>query len=249
MNERGRRAPSRRAFLAGVGTAVGAGVAGCLGGGPDLPDETPTGPVATAPVPDAPGEYTYATMGSADAPVRAVYYGNWKCPYCSNFSTGSLGDVVGDYVEPGDVALTFRCLAYVGGEPFLGKDAPRAARAGLAVWNVDPATYWRYHEYVMTNQPAESKEWATVDTLVGMAKKAGVSDPDAVRSAVTSGKYASPVRKTARRASRLGLRGTPALVVGDRAVNPLDAERTRAVLDGAIDSATGGSAATGTESG
>jgi len=253
MNERGTAAPNRRAYLAGVGAVAGTAVTGCLGGegGGDLPDETPTGPVASAPVPDAPDGYTYATMGSATAPVEAVYFGNWKCPYCADFSTGFLSDIVTDYVEPGDVALTYRALAYIGGDPFLGADAPRAARAGLAVWNIDPSGYWRFHEYVMANQPPEGREWATVDTLTEMAEKAGVSDPDAVRSALEDGEYASQVRATSERAAALGIEGTPALVVGDRGVNPLQTEETRALLDDAVESAGGGSTATasGTESG
>jgi len=254
MNDTETRESGRRAFLAGIGAAAGAGLAGCLGGGAsDLPDETPTGPVSSAPLPDAPDEYTYATMGSETAPVEAVYFGNWKCPFCADFSTGFLGDVVTDYVEPGDVRLTFRALAYVGGDPFLGADAPRAARAGLAVWNVDPSAYWRFHEYVMVNQPPEGQEWATVDTLTEMAEKAGVDDPEAVGTALEDGEYESPVRATTERAATLGVEGTPALVVGDRGVNPLQTEETRSLLDSAVESADDGGTTTeagaGTESG
>lgn len=243
-----------RAVGLGVAGTVGAvGTAGCLGGDRDLPEETPTGPVSTATLPTSPGEHTYATMGDTDAPVRAVYYGNWKCPYCADFSTGFMGDIVTDYVEPGDVRLTYRALAYVGGEPFLGADAPRAARAGLAVWNVDPGSYWRFHEYVMVNQPPETEQWATVDTLATMAENAGVSDPNGVRSALRDGSYESPVRQTSERASELGLNGTPTLVVGNRAVNPLQTEQTRTVLDDAVAAVAGGtataSAGPGTESG
>lgn len=246
------RLRTRRGLLGAMGTAVGGAVAGCLGGGgPDLPETTPTGPVASAPVPDSLDDHTYAAMGQDEAPVEVVYLGSWKCPFCADFSTGLLGDIVTDYVEPGDLRLRYRSLAYIDGEPFLGPDAPRAARAGLAVWNVDPSRYWRFHEYVMVNQPSEGKQWASAGTLTTMAERAGVGNPDAVRSAIENGDYQSTVERTSQRAASLGLRATPALVVGDSATNPVaDAERTRTLLDKAVASAAGSDGtATGTESG
>ncbi|MFB6151323.1 MAG: DsbA family protein [Haloarculaceae archaeon] len=232
MENRG-KSPTRRQVLAGVTSGIALSTAGCLGsGGGDLPTETPTGPVSTAPIPDSPGDYTYATAGTGDAPVQVTYFGNWKCPFCADFSTGFLADIVTDYVEPGTVDLTFRALSYAGnGDPFLGKDAPRAARAGLAVWNVDPGSYWRFHEYVMQNQPPESKTWADTDTLVTMAENAGVSDPDAVESALSNGKYEKPVRQNTKAAAQAGIAGTPTLVVGGTTVNPIQSqERVRELI-------------------
>ncbi|MFB6073809.1 MAG: DsbA family protein [Haloarculaceae archaeon] len=224
---------SRRGFLALGGAAV-AGTAGCLGG--DSGD-APDGPVATAPVPDGPGQYTYATMGHADAPVVATYIGNWKCPYCARFSTGNFADVVTEYVEPGDLAVQFRALAYIGNQAFLGPDAPRAARAGLAVWHADPDSYWAFHEYVMSNQPSERRQWATTDRLVSMADSAGVSDTEAVRSAVENGDYQAPVRQTARVAASAGVDSTPAFAVGGQMVNPLQTDQLTSAIESAIESA------------
>lgn len=234
---------TRRALLAGAGTATVAGLAGCLGlggGGSAAPQDADPhdGLIANAPVPDDPGSHTYARMGTgADRVV--TYVGNWKCPVCAEFSTGSdrvlpLSTIVTDYVEPGDIDLRYRALCYKSnGDPFLGPDAPRAGRAGLAVWNVDPSTYWTYHEYVMQHQPRESKEWATRSTLVDFAEGAGVSDPEAVGSAVGNGQYEEPVKTTAAAAADAGVSGTPTLILGDRQVSPFaeGGDRARAALD------------------
>jgi protein-disulfide isomerase len=229
---------TRRRALATIG-ATAATLSGCFGGGSEAPTGTvPSSPVVSAPLPGTPSEYTYAAMGDGDAPVTATYFGNWKCPFCADFSTGGLGELVTDYVETGDVVLRYRALAYVGDQAFLGPDAPRAARAGLAVWNVEPETYWAFHEYVMANQPPESKEWATTDTLVTMAGDAGVSDPEAVRDALENDDYQQPVSRTTTAAENAGVEGTPALVVGDRVVNPLETEAARELLDDALASAT-----------
>lgn len=234
---------TRRQFVAAAGSSFA--LTGCLGdGGPNDPAGTvtvpdapvPDGPVANAPVPDdAPDGYTYATMGSGDGPT-VTYYGNWKCPYCAQFSTGFLSDVVTDYVEPGDVDLQYRALSYFDGEPFLGADAPRAARAGLAVWNADPGSYWTFHEYVMANQPPEARAWATTDTLVAFAEAAGVEGVDAVREEIESGAYEAAVMDTSDAASAAGVDSTPALVIDGEALNPLgNQERVRSLIEGLAD--------------
>lgn len=239
---------TRRALLTG-GTAVG--LAGCLGlgggdgndgsddqddGGDGATADPPDGPIANAPTPDDPGSYTYARMGTGDGPV-VTYVGNWKCPVCAEFSTGServlaLSTVVTDFVAAGALDLEYRALCYTGdGEPFLGADAPRAGRAGLGVWNVDPGAYWRYHEYVMAEQPPESQEWATRDTLVEFADGAGVSDPEAVGSAISDGTYADPVEATTGFALDHGVEGTPSLVIDGEVYSPFDPEETRSALE------------------
>jgi protein-disulfide isomerase len=245
----------RRALLAATGATVIAGLAGCTGlgsGGDDTATDgrdpnggeagsdggdTPSGPAATAPIPDDPGAQTYArTDAGATATVTLVT--NWKCPFCAEFATGSdrvlsLGELVADYVAPGDVALACRALCYgADGEPFLGRDAPRAGRAGLAVWNVDPASYWRYHEHVLANQPPEDEAWATRERLVEFARGAGVSDPDAVGAAIGDGSYGSEVRATTAFAADAGVEGTPTLVVGDGTYSPFEPEALRDALDG-----------------
>ncbi|MXR43067.1 thioredoxin domain-containing protein [Halobaculum sp. WSA2] len=224
-----RRLLTRRRFLAASGVIA---LSGCLSGeDTGSPDTEVEGPVANAPIPDDPRSFTYARTGSADRPT-VTYYGNWKCPYCADFSTGFLGDIITDYVEPGDVNLQFRALAYIDGEPFLGPDAPRAAQAGLAAWNVGPETYWRYHEYVFANQPPESATWATTDKLVSFAEEAGVPETGQLRTKIQEQAYESPIRETSQAAADAGVSGTPALVIDGETVNPLsDEQRTRTLIE------------------
>lgn len=219
---------SRRRLLLAGGSAAAVGLSGCLGLGGDgsAPTATPAdvdGPVANAPIPGDPGEFTYARMGSGDLPTF-TYFGNWKCPFCARFSTDVLGDLVTQYVEPGRLDMVYRGLAYADGEPFLGPDAPRATRAGLAVWAVDPDRYWPYHEYVMANQPPEAEQWATADRLVEFARIAGVSDPEAVRERLDDEPFERAVRETSARASEAGVSGTPALLVDGTVVTPFARE-------------------------
>ncbi|WEL21349.1 thioredoxin domain-containing protein [Halorhabdus sp. BNX81] len=223
---------TRRAFIGGLAVAGTAGLAGCgglFGGQANV--EVPDGPVANAPIPSDASEYVYETMGTNDAPVTATYVANWKCPHCADFSTGFLGTIVEEYVEPGALAIEHRALAYINGNPWMGTDAPRAAEAGLAVWHTDPASYWQYHEYVMASQGDPRETWATTDRLVGFAEDVGVSDVDAVRTAIEDRTYKQRVQATATAVSQTGISSTPTLVIDGEAVNALNESAVRTTLD------------------
>lgn len=235
----------RQLLLAGGGSAATALVVGGSvlsddlsaksGGGTNANSETDV--ITSAPIPESPSEFRYATMGSADAEVTVTYFGSWKCPYCAQFSTGMLSQLVADYVEPGDIALEFRHLAYFGGEPFLGPDAPAAGQAGLAVWNAEPASYWAFHEYVFQNQPPEREQWATADKMVQFARSAGISETDPVRTAIQENQYTDALRATDRAAENNGISSTPALLIDGTTINPLgNGDRTRQLIEDAIGS-------------
>lgn len=205
------------------------------GNGSGTPTASPTAspagsPVADAPISEQPGEYTYAAMGTTGPVV--TYFGNWKCPGCAEFSTGFLGEIVREYIDPEDLRLRFRGVAYrPNGDPWMGPDAPRAARAGLAVWNVDPDSYWPYHEQVFAEQPPEDEEWATADRLAEFARAAGVDNVEEVRSQVESGQYEDPLQSSADEAEST-IEGVPTLLIDGETVVPTeDKQRTRELLD------------------
>jgi len=227
------RKMTRRSALV-AGTAL---LAGCLGDSEETTAEPPDGAVAGAPIPEDPGAYEYETMGNGDAPVTATYVSNWKCPHCADFSSGFLGTIVEEYVEPGDLAIQHRALAYTDRGPWMGQDAPRAAEAGLAVWNADPDNYWAYHEHVMANQGDPNETWATTDRLVGFAEDIGVSDAEAVRTAIEDGTYDDAVRATATAVSQAGVTSTPTLVIDGKVVSALEESAVRSTLDDAISNA------------
>lgn len=232
---------TRRKLLATVGTVGGIAIAGCLGDGssedsPDSPETETTMETATETEMETSSpesEYSYATKGNGDESV-VTYIGNWKCPVCKRFSTGPMQKIFTDYVEPGKLSLRFRALAYkLGTEtPWLGPDAPRAARAGLVVWNIEPESYWPYHEHVFENQPPESDTWATTDRLVEFASAAGVEQTEKLKTQIEAGKYEAPVKQTTVFAEEVGLRGTPSLLIDGELVNPIgDTEKTWSMLD------------------
>ncbi|MFC7045287.1 DsbA family protein [Halobacteriaceae archaeon GCM10025711] len=196
----------------------------------------PDGPLASASIPDEPGDATYAIMGSEDADVTARLFGSWKCPYTRDFVTNQLDGIVRDYVEPGDVAIEYRAVAYYRGDPFLGADAPRSARAGLSVWHTDPESYWEYFATVFANQPPERYKWGTVGQLLEFVEAADVSQEQQIRSAITSGEYEQAVRANTEAALEEQITTVPRLVVDGTVTAPtVDPEQTKRVLDRATE--------------
>lgn len=221
---------SRRALLSTLGVSGLTALTGCL----RLSRES-TGPIAEVRLPQNHSDLTYPEMGTGGP--RITYYGNWKCPVCAEFSTGSdrvlsLETIVEDYVKPGSLRIRFRALAYTpSGNPFLGPDAVRAARAGLAVWDVDPDSFWAYYEMIMRNQPSEDEQWATEDRLLSFAEEAGVDSIDEIRADLEEDAYQAAVEATSDAAQEDGVDGTPLLVVGDTVHSPFDVSGTRGALD------------------
>lgn len=182
----------------------------------------------------------YPRLGRADAPTIAILYGNWKCPHTQEFVLNQLPTLVDRFVEAGDLAIEHRSVAYRSGEPFLGPDAPRAARAGRAVWDLDPQSYWSYLAYVFANQPQERHEWAQPALLLEFAEASGVSATAELRRRLRTGAYAGPVRATAAAAARRGVTSVPRIVVDGTVTAPtVDPEATLAQLDSAVRSPQG----------
>lgn len=183
---------------------------------------------STVPTPSDPSASRYATMQArADAPAATVL-GNWKCPYTSEFVRELLPELVEEYVVPGDVAVEFRSVAYVDGDPFLGPDAPRATRAGLAAWTTDPDAYWQYFAHVFGNQPDEDEAWAQPDVLARFATEAGVQPVDRFETQLAGSTHRDAVRETAEQFQELGEDAVPRVVTGDRVTAPtVNREPTR----------------------
>ncbi len=221
---------SRRRLLQVTGVTGVTALGGCLGSGKSGNSDYK---IKNAPIPKNPGKHTYAIAGTGNSGTTVQYYSNWKCPYCARFSTGFLHTVMADYVEPGKIDLEFRPLVYVNGQPWMGPDAPNAAEAGQAVWNVDPQSFWKYYEYVFSNQPSEKKQWATTDKLLSFMKKSGVNHRDTIKTQMNANKYDSQLHKVDSAAQKAGVNSTPMLVINGQTVAALNKKKVTKLLDSA----------------
>jgi protein-disulfide isomerase len=219
--------------FAGVGVNVMADSTTQLGSTSRSADVVETAPITNNPTSE------YAVMGAASAPASIEYVGSWKCPACASFSSGFLRDLAAKYVEPGDLQIKYRNLAFLNNAPFLGSDAPAAGHAGLEVWNQNPEAYWTFHEEIFSNQPPEGKQWATADRLAAFASSAGVENTDAIRAAINEQRYSEELQKTANWAEKIGVSGTPSLIINGDPISPSSRQTVHNQIEDLIESRDG----------
>ncbi|AKU09524.1 DsbA family protein [Haloferax gibbonsii] len=190
----------------------------------------PSFELQTGALPSLQTDARYPTIGTADTTVTV--YGSWKCPYTQEFVRRQFGGLVEDFVATGDLSIEFRNVAYMDGEPYLGPDAPRASEAGLAVWNIDPESFWTYFSYVFANQPQERRDWATTENLVRFAEAADANGIDQIRRAIRSRAYAQSVQLSADSAAELDITTVPRVASDGGVTAPtVDPEATREQLE------------------
>ena len=96
--------------------------------------------------------------------------------------------------------------------PILTPESRIAARAALAAWNRDRDKYMDFHAALM-----ESRGGLSEGEVLRMAGNAGL-DPEAIRAGMNDPEVEQALQRNSRLAERLGIRGTPGFVIGDRVV-------------------------------
>ncbi len=153
------------------------------------------------------------------ARVTVVEFFDYKCPYCAVTNDWMQG-VIADHGDQVRVVLKEF--------PVLGAESVEAARAALAVWDIQPDGYLTFHEAMMTaSGPLPSDR---IDTL---AEASGV-DVAAMRAAMEDesvGERISEVRALAR---EIGITGTPFFVIGQEVVPGADVAALERALEAAL---------------
>jgi protein-disulfide isomerase len=108
-----------------------------------LPRDT----AAAAAGPDPNTRYTVATenrpaIGSPDAPVTIVEFGDFRCGYCKRFHEETITPLLENYGE--QVRFVYRDY------PILGPDSQQAAYAATCAH--DQGAFWEFHDLLYANQ-------------------------------------------------------------------------------------------------
>src|SRR5690606_18095899 len=76
-------------------------------------------------------------LGSPDAPVKIIEYGDYQCPACGQFARSMKPQLIDDYISTGQVSFEYRDFA------FLGEESMDAARASMCAMDQD--MFWEFH--------------------------------------------------------------------------------------------------------
>ncbi|MGI9659784.1 MAG: DsbA family protein [Gaiellaceae bacterium] len=152
-----------------------------------------------------------AFLGSPDAPVTLVEYGDLQCPFCAEWSAKSLPAVVDEYVRPGDVRLEFRGLTFL--DAGLGTtDSDEALRAVLSAGEQNKL--WNVLELLYRNQGAEGSGWVTEDVVRRVGESVEGLDVEQFLAARADDSVTTTIQEMAARADVSGVGGTPSFEAG-----------------------------------
>ncbi|MCP3028800.1 DsbA family protein [Halobacillus sp. A5] len=115
---------------------------------------------------EAPSTEEQPTIGEEGAPVEIIEFGDYKCPACKVWSDQVYPQLKEDYIDKGDVSLTYINTLFHGQESELG------ARAGEAVYNQGEEAFWEFNKSLFEEQPEENHdaEWITDEKLLEVAE-------------------------------------------------------------------------------
>lgn len=107
------------------------------------------------------------TLGSSDARVSIVEFGDYKCPSCKQWGETIYPKLKADYLDGQDVSFSYINVLFHGQESIL------ASLASESVYRQDPDSFWAFHKALYDAQPASAKHdevWVTEERLVELAE-------------------------------------------------------------------------------
>ncbi|HEV8404579.1 MAG TPA: DsbA family protein [Nitrososphaera sp.] len=147
-------------------------------------------------------------LGSDDAKVTIVEFGDYQCTWCHRWHEGTKDRLVSDYVNTGKVRFLFKDFPI---NDLSDRASSLAAEASYCA--SDQGKYWEYHDEIYSNWEGENTGWVTRTSLEQFAHDAGVRDIPAFSGCIDSGKYTSVVRDNYSLARSIGLDATPSFIV------------------------------------
>jgi Thioredoxin len=164
-------------------------------------------------------------VGSEGARRRLVLFEDPQCPYCRQFEEVS-GDMLRREVAAGAVAVEYRMRC------FLGVESVRADNA-LAL-AAEAGRFDQLRRQIFEAQPAENSGGFTVTDLIGLGRRAGLSNAHYERG-VREGLYEQWVVEADRAFADQDPQGTPAALMDGLPVESgvlFDPEALQALIQG-----------------
>jgi protein-disulfide isomerase len=146
------------------------------------------------------------SLGDPKAPVVLTEFADLQCPFCAEYATGVLPQIIERYVRTGKLRLELRLRR------FLGADSDVAGRAAEAAATRD--RMWNFVDLFYRNQGTENTGYVTDAFLTRIARGAGVPPSLVVKSATKGAALERPLQQAEAEAQAAGQTATPAFLIG-----------------------------------
>ncbi|ERS40367.1 MULTISPECIES: DsbA family protein [Corynebacterium] len=153
-------------------------------------------------------------MGALDAPVVLSEFSDFECPFCTRFAVETAPKLKEKFVDTGLLRIEWNDL------PVNGPHAETGAQAGRAAGN--QGKFYEFHDVLYNNtydNQTGGHPGYDITDYVRFAKEAGIEDLEKFRTEIEDEEYRDVVRQALHYASSIGMRGTPAFILGDRFIS------------------------------
>jgi protein-disulfide isomerase len=166
----------------------------------------------TQPMPNARGK----VIGSDSAPVEIVMFGDFECPGCGHFADLTEYDVRNNLVVPGLVRYRFADFPLVNIHPsaMAAHNAASCANAQGQFWPMHDRIYHLRHEW---SASANGRDMNAPKIFKRYAKELKL-DGDAFAACFDANAHEAEILESVAAGTRLGVGGTPAVIVGKRMI-------------------------------
>ena len=154
---------------------------------------------------DAPDSINRFTLGPDDDSIPVLkLFEDYACPHCRDFNQQVLPQLVEDYVSENRLRIAHYDFPIP-----VSTQSQTAAQSGWVVQSIDKTKFWEYKSYLFENQ-----NQLGYDLYQEAADEVGLNGEDVVTE-TRSGEYSKFVTEDRELGTSLGVRGTPALFIGE----------------------------------
>jgi len=140
-------------------------------------------------------------LGSIDAPITLVEFGDYQCSFCKRHFDQTHDMIMKNYVETNKVKIVFKDLITTP-----GKDSLYAAHAAHCA--KDQGMFWKYHYMLYNNWEGENTGWITDDSLNKFAKNIDL-DMNEFSKCMSDNKWMNLIKASVEDANTMSVTGTP----------------------------------------
>jgi protein-disulfide isomerase len=144
------------------------------------------------------------TLGSSDAPITLVEFGDYQCHFCNVFFHSTENDILEKYVKTGTGKMIFKDYNIIGPDSISASHGAHCAN--------DQGLFWEYHDILYSNWTGENNGWASSENLGKFAQEIGL-DMDRWSECMVDRQHSQTILASNEDAGKLGLTGTPAFFV------------------------------------
>ena len=147
---------------------------------------------------------TYPVLGSPNAPVTIVEFGDFQCTICGAWHHSQEPQLLQGLVNTGKAKLAWRDFDYLGPDSIVASEAAYAAG--------EQNEFWQYYDLLYANQGIINSGWANREDLEHFAYQLGLNMAQ-FNASLQSNKYLQLITSNYNLGTSLGVSSAPTFFV------------------------------------